>query len=193
MDTLGKTLFPSEVGLGGKAPPLDGVEPLPCDRWLAASALQKAIRRGDALTAGRAVRTLYRYDPRWPGADCWSSLTRTSASALSTRWSQPQCAARTRKPGREAGRDEASALATSQMLAAAPSHVILNARRQQMRLVNLPGPKVLAHGHAKNQTRRTLASDYSDRLLDTETPGRRRAIQTLFRTTARTRPQREDR
>src|SRR6516164_4985619 len=46
------------------------------------------------------------------------------------------------------------------------SHVILNARRQQMRLVNLPGPKVLAHGHAKNQTRRDLASDYSDRLLD---------------------------
>jgi hypothetical protein len=34
-----------------------------------------------------------------------------------------------------------------------------------MRLVNLPGPKVLAHGHAKNQTRRNLASDYSDRLL----------------------------
>jgi len=45
------------------------------------------------------------------------------------------------------------------------SHVILNARRQQMRLVNLPGPKLLAHGHAKNQTRRDLASDYSDRLL----------------------------
>jgi hypothetical protein len=34
-----------------------------------------------------------------------------------------------------------------------------------MRLVNLPGPKVLAHGHAKNQTRRNLASDFSDRLL----------------------------
>jgi hypothetical protein len=39
------------------------------------------------------------------------------------------------------------------------SHVILNARRQQRRLVNLPGPKVLAHGRAKNQTRRNLASD----------------------------------
>ncbi|HTV54073.1 MAG TPA: hypothetical protein VMI06_04080, partial [Terriglobia bacterium] len=25
--------------------------------------------------------------------------------------------------------------------------------------------KLLAHGHAKNQTRRNLASDYSDRLL----------------------------
>ena len=34
-----------------------------------------------------------------------------------------------------------------------------------MRLVNLPGPKVLAHGHAKNHTRRNLASDYSDRIL----------------------------
>src|SRR6185437_8825516 len=39
------------------------------------------------------------------------------------------------------------------------------ARRQQMRLVNLPRPKLLAHGHAKNHTRRNLASDYSDRLL----------------------------
>src|SRR5215475_2640138 len=45
------------------------------------------------------------------------------------------------------------------------SHVVLNVRRQQMRLVNLPGPKVLAHGHAKNQTRRDLTSHYSDRLL----------------------------
>ena len=44
-------------------------------------------------------------------------------------------------------------------------HVILNARRQQMRLVDLPGPKLLAHSHPKNQTRRILASDYSDRLL----------------------------
>ena len=31
--------------------------------------------------------------------------------------------------------------------------------------LNLPRPKVLAHGHAKNQTHRNLASDYSDRLL----------------------------
>src|SRR5579863_2304588 len=37
------------------------------------------------------------------------------------------------------------------------SQVILNARRQQMPLVNLPWPKMLAHGHAKNQTRRNLA------------------------------------
>jgi len=34
-----------------------------------------------------------------------------------------------------------------------------------MRLVNLPGAKVLAHRPAKNQTRPNLASDYSDRLL----------------------------
>ena len=64
MDTLSKTLFQTEFRPVAPAPPLDAVEPLPCDRWLAASALQKAIRRGDALTAGRAVRTLYRYDPR---------------------------------------------------------------------------------------------------------------------------------
>ena len=34
-----------------------------------------------------------------------------------------------------------------------------------MRLVNLPGAKVLALRPAKNQTRPNFASDYSDRLL----------------------------
>ena len=64
MDNLDKTLFQSEFAALGPAPPPDAVEPLPCDRWLAASALQKAVRRGDAVTASRAVRTLYRNDPR---------------------------------------------------------------------------------------------------------------------------------
>ena len=64
MDNLSKTLFHSGFAALSPVSPLDAVEPLPCDRWLAASALQKAIRRGDALTAQRAVRTLYRYDPR---------------------------------------------------------------------------------------------------------------------------------
>ena len=35
-----------------------GIQPLPCDRWVAMSALQKAIRRGQVETAKRAVRTL---------------------------------------------------------------------------------------------------------------------------------------
>ena len=36
----------------------DSPPPLPCDRWVASSALQKAIRRGDAATAARAATTL---------------------------------------------------------------------------------------------------------------------------------------
>ena len=37
---------------------LGGIQPLPCDRWVAMSALQKAIRRGQVATAKRAMRTL---------------------------------------------------------------------------------------------------------------------------------------
>ena len=37
---------------------LGDIQPLPCDRWVAMSALQKAIRRGQVETAKRAVRTL---------------------------------------------------------------------------------------------------------------------------------------
>ena len=33
------------------------VEPLPCDKWIASSVLQKAIRRGDVVTAQRALMT----------------------------------------------------------------------------------------------------------------------------------------
>jgi hypothetical protein len=120
MDNLSKTLFPSEFSAVGPVLPIDAVEPLPCDRWLAASALQKATRRGDVLTAQRAARTLYRYDPRstWRrllviayedigigAADAVISTTLRSANA---------------KARREAGGDEAAALAASHMLAAAP-------------------------------------------------------------------------
>jgi hypothetical protein len=41
-----------------------GLRPLPADRWVARSALQKAVRRGDAETAHRAAITLVQYDPR---------------------------------------------------------------------------------------------------------------------------------
>ena len=120
MDNLSKTLFPSEFAAIAPAPPLDAVEPLPCDRWLAASALQKAIRRGDALTAQRAARTLYRHDPR----SAWRRLLVIAyedigigalGAVISTTLRSANAKAR-----REAGGDEAAALATSQMLAAAP-------------------------------------------------------------------------
>lgn len=38
--------------------------PLPCDRWIARSALQKAIRRGDGDLASRSTATLLLEDPR---------------------------------------------------------------------------------------------------------------------------------
>src|SRR3954470_16840768 len=46
-------------------------------------------------------------------------------------------------------------------------HIVLHARRQKLRLINLPAPKIFAHSHAKNQTHSNLTSDYSDRLLGT--------------------------
>ena len=42
MDTLSKSLFCGEFSAVGPALPLEAVEPLPCDRWLAAAALAKA-------------------------------------------------------------------------------------------------------------------------------------------------------
>ena len=47
-------------GVGATRPALllGGIQPLPCDRWVAMSALQKAIRRDQVETAKRAVRTL---------------------------------------------------------------------------------------------------------------------------------------
>jgi hypothetical protein len=44
--------------------PVSDVEPLPCDRWTATSALQKAIRRGLVGTAQRAAMTLIDHDAR---------------------------------------------------------------------------------------------------------------------------------
>src|SRR5687768_4824575 len=40
------------------------VSPLPCDRWMARSCLQKAIRRGDTETSLQALATLLNYDGR---------------------------------------------------------------------------------------------------------------------------------
>ena len=115
MGTLSKTLFQPDFSSVGCA--LDAVEPLPCDRWLAASALQKAIRRGDALTAGRAVRTLYRYDPR----SAWRRLLVIAYEDIGVGALDAvvTTTARGAKARREAGGDEAAALQTSQMLATA--------------------------------------------------------------------------
>src|SRR6202795_72718 len=44
-------------------------------------------------------------------------------------------------------------------------HEVLHIRRQQQRLIDIPGAKILAHSPSLNQTRSELNSDYSDRLL----------------------------
>ncbi len=148
MDTLSKTLFQTDFNTVGCA--LDAVEPLPCDRWLAASALQKAIRRGDALTAGRAVRTLYRHDPR----SAWRRLLVIAYEDIGIGALDAVVTTTLRcsnaKARREAGGDEASALATSQMLAAAPKdrsadlmfaivlhHPALESARSRLRSVSI--------------------------------------------------------
>jgi len=59
----GLLLASLEVRLSG-APEI-AYNPLPTDRWIARSSLQKAIRRGDAELACRALATLVTED-RYP-------------------------------------------------------------------------------------------------------------------------------
>jgi hypothetical protein len=120
MDILSKTLFQTELSPLGPTPPLAALEPLPCDRWLAASALQKAIRRGDALTAGPSARTLYRSDLR----AAWRRLLVIAYEDIGIGAVEAVIATTLRSANargdREAGEDEAAALAISQMLTSAP-------------------------------------------------------------------------
>jgi MgsA AAA+ ATPase C terminal len=92
---------------------------LPCDRWLASSALQKAIRRGEVLIAQRALRTLYRHDPR----SAWRRLLIIACEdvGIGALGAVVMTARRSAnaKALREMGKDEAAALATSQTLAEA--------------------------------------------------------------------------
>jgi hypothetical protein len=47
------------------------IQPLPCDRWIARSCLQKAIRRADEAVAVRALANLFLHDPN----AIWRHLT----------------------------------------------------------------------------------------------------------------------
>jgi hypothetical protein len=58
MSDLSNDLFQSEVESIDHSRALDAIEPLTCDRWVALSAMQKAIRRGDSLAAQRAQNSL---------------------------------------------------------------------------------------------------------------------------------------
>ncbi|WP_298355873.1 hypothetical protein [Rhodoblastus sp.] len=61
----------TQLPLDLPANPPDEPDPLPCDRWTATSALQKAIRRGLAGTARRAAMNLLEHDAR----ALWRRLT----------------------------------------------------------------------------------------------------------------------
>jgi MgsA AAA+ ATPase C terminal len=119
MYDLSDDLFHSEVELFIASRTFDSIKPLLCDRWVASSAMQKSIRRGDSLTAQRALRTLYQHDP----SSTWRRLLIIACEdvgigALGAVVSATRSA--DAKAFRETGRDEEAALATAHMLAEAP-------------------------------------------------------------------------
>src|SRR5271155_4217222 len=56
MKDISNAIPQSEVEFIDHLLTLDPLKPLLCDRWVALSAMQKSIRRGDSLTAQRALR-----------------------------------------------------------------------------------------------------------------------------------------
>jgi MgsA AAA+ ATPase C terminal len=120
MANLSNDLFQTEFESIGHSATLDPVKPLLCDRWLALSAMQKSIRRGDSLTAKRALTTLYRSDR----SSTWRRLLIIACEDVGIAAPGAVVATASRcanvKALRETGKDEAAALATAQMLAEAP-------------------------------------------------------------------------
>jgi hypothetical protein len=120
MNDLSNDLFQSEVESTDHLPILDSINPLRCDRWLALSAMQKSIRRGDGLTAQRALATLYRDDP----SSTWRRLLIIACEDVGIGALRAVVMTATRcanaKALREMGKDEAAVLATARMLAEAP-------------------------------------------------------------------------
>ena len=120
MDIISNDALREELELFSHSRPLDPIKPLPCDRWLALSALQKSIRRGDTQTAQRALASLYRGDP----SSTWRRLLIIACEDVGIGALGAVIVTATRcakvKAFREMGRDEAAALATARMLAEAP-------------------------------------------------------------------------
>ena len=87
MSDLSNDLSKPSYEFFGHSQTLNPIEPLPCDRWLALSAMQKSIRRGDGLTAQRALTTLYQMIRARMAAIADHRLSRTSESARSAPWS----------------------------------------------------------------------------------------------------------
>jgi hypothetical protein len=120
MADLHDDLFQMDIESIHHSPTLDAIKPLPCDRWLAISAMQKSIRRGDGLTAQRALRTLYQHDP----SSTWRRLLIIACEDVgigalgAVVMTATRCA--NAKGLREKRSDEAAAQATAQMLAEAP-------------------------------------------------------------------------
>jgi hypothetical protein len=109
-------LFQSDFASFDQTSTLDPIIPLLCDRWLALSAMQKAIRRGDSLTAQRALRTLYQHDP----SSTWRRLLVIACEDVGIGSLDAVVLTARRSANAKARCDEAAALATAQMLAEAP-------------------------------------------------------------------------
>src|ERR1700722_3850904 len=114
------TFFKAEGESTDHTRALHAIDPLRCDRWLALSAMQKSIRRGDGLTAQRAVARLYRNDT----SATWRRLLIIACEDIGIAALRAVVMTATRcanaKALREMGKDEAAALATARMLAEAP-------------------------------------------------------------------------
>jgi hypothetical protein len=120
MDILSNDVLKEELEVFSHSRTLAPIMPLPCDRWVALSALQKSIRRGDTQTAQRALTSLYRDDP----SSTWRRLLIIACEDVgigalgAVIVTAARCASA--KVFREMGTDEAAARATAQMLAEAP-------------------------------------------------------------------------
>jgi hypothetical protein len=113
MTDLSNDLFKMGLEFIDHSQSLDPITPLPCDRWLALSAMQKSIRRGDGLTAQRALRTLYQHDP----SSAWRRLLIIACEDIGIGALDAVVMTATRcanvKALREMGKDQAAALATA--------------------------------------------------------------------------------
>ena len=119
MSILGARASQNEFEFACPPFPLDAIKPLRCHRRLASSALQKAILPGDVPAAQRALKTLYRHDPR----SAWRRLLVIACEDVGIGSLDAVIMAIARgtnaKARCEAGGEEASDLATAQMLAEA--------------------------------------------------------------------------
>lgn len=166
--------FQHQLEFANPSFPVDRIAPLRCDRWIAASALQKAIRRADVSVAKRALASLYRHDPR----SAWRRLIVIACEDVGIGSPDVVIAAiargATAKSRREAGGDEAAAFATAErlaeatkdrsadlLLAAAQHDPALEVMRSRCRLISLARRLEFVADPTLSLPKRAVAAWYS--------------------------------